>query len=71
MKVPRKMKLVKELADMCVAEGKEINSENINRKAMGFVYSGHHLAGKYEAITPGEVSRFFREYYEHFYPTTT
>lgn len=67
MKVPRKMKLVKELADMCIAEGNAANPENINRKAMGFVYSGHPLAAKFEAITPGEVSRFFREFGEHFY----
>lgn len=69
MKVSRKMKLVKELADLCIEEGLEVNPENINRKAMGFVYSGHHLAGKYEGVTPSEVSKFMREYREHFYPT--
>ena len=67
MKVPRKMKLVKDLADELIAEGKVVDSQNLNGKAMGYVASGHHLAGKYEGITPSEVSRFMREFYPVLY----
>ncbi len=61
--MPRKMKLVKELADMCKEEGLEVTPENINAKAMGFVVSGAYEAGKYNSLTPGDASKFMREFY--------
>jgi hypothetical protein len=65
MRMPRKMKLVKEVADLLKKEGEEVNAGTINSKVMGYVYSGATEAGKYEALTPGDASRFMREFYEH------
>ena len=57
------MKLVKEIADMLVEEGREVNVANLNSKAMGFVCGGTIEAGKYESLTPGDAGRFMRDFH--------
>lgn len=59
----RNMKRIKELADMLKAEGREVTSENINNKAMGFLVKGAHEAGRYSTVTPGEAGKYIREHH--------